>query len=76
MNTVDGWIVNFFPYQKGSRNPHLVQLGELYDRALNPPEIGGFSNYPGNSNFETFFVYFNLPEQCHMNKPRWVAKLF
>jgi len=76
VNTVDGWIVNFFPYQKGSRNSHLVKLETLYDRALNPPERGMFSSGPGvpesnvpNGISKTDFtwVYYgnNIPMEFH-----------
>jgi hypothetical protein len=61
VSTVDGWIVNFFPYPG-----NLVKLETLYDRAVNPPERGKFSNGPGNSNSETSFFYYNLPKMCHL----------
>lgn len=46
--TVDGWIVNFFPYLKEDvKNKDLVKLETLYERARNPPQPKVFSQYPG-----------------------------
>ena len=41
-----------------------MKLETLYDRAVNPPERGEFSNGPGNSNSETSFFYYNFPKTC------------
>jgi len=71
--TVDGWIVNLFPYLEYSKlNSDLVKLETLYERARTPPKPRTFLKkpYPGmeqkdvpNGITETQFIWNYLQEK-------------
>jgi len=73
VDTVDGWIVNFFPYNGKSKNDKLVKLETLYKRSKSPPKIKTFCNGPGmdesdvpNGIAQTPFIWEYLGENIPM----------